>query len=78
MAYQVLLDAFPDVEAFMVCSAYFKLTKEFSIAGFGTARVTSYVTILALDRNRQVILRKSPAQRFLSSRMALDSRPARS
>jgi hypothetical protein len=59
VAYRVLLDAFPGVEAFMVCSAYFKLTKEFSIAGFGTARVTSFVTVLALDRNRQVILRKS-------------------
>jgi hypothetical protein len=59
VAYKVLLDAFPDVEAFMVCAANFKLTKEFAIAGFGTARVTSYVTILALDRNRKVILRKS-------------------
>ncbi len=59
VAYRVLLDAFPDVEAFMVCSAYFKLTKEFAIAGFGTARVTSFVTVLVLDRNRQVILRKS-------------------
>jgi len=59
VAYRVLLDAFPDVAAFMVCGAYFKLTKEFAIAGFGTARVTSYVTVLVLDRNRQVILRKS-------------------
>ena len=33
MAYKVLLDAFPDVEAFMVCTANFKLTKEFAIAG---------------------------------------------
>jgi len=59
VAYRVLLDAFPGVEAFMVCSAYFKLTKEFAIAGFGTARVTSFVTVLVLDRSRQVILRKS-------------------
>jgi len=59
VAYKVLIDAFPDVEAFMVCTASFKLTKEFAIAGFGTARVTSFVTILALDRNRRVILRKS-------------------
>ncbi len=58
VAYKVLLDAFPEVGAFMVCSANFKLTKEFAIAGFGTARVNSYVTILALDRNRKVILRK--------------------
>jgi hypothetical protein len=58
VAYKVLLDAFPNVQAFMVCTANFKLAKEFSIAGFGTARVNSYVTILALDRNRKVILRK--------------------
>lgn len=58
MAYQVLLDAFPNVQAFMLCTAYFKLTKEFSIAGFGTARVTSNVTIAVLDRSRKVILRK--------------------
>ena len=58
VAYKVLIDAFPDVEAFMVCTANFKLTKEFSIAGFGTARVTSFVTMLVLDRNRKVILRK--------------------
>jgi hypothetical protein len=59
VAYKVLIDAFPDVQAFMVCSANFRLTKEFAIAGFGTARVTSFVTILAMDRNRKVILRKS-------------------
>ncbi len=59
VAYKVLLDGFPDVEAFMVVSASFKLTKEFAIAGFGTARVNSYVTILALNRNREVILRKA-------------------
>jgi hypothetical protein len=57
-AYRVLLDAFPDVQAFMLCTAYFRLTKEFAIAGFGTARVTSNVTITALDRSRKVILRK--------------------
>jgi hypothetical protein len=59
VAYKVLIDAFPSVQAFMVCTASFKLTKEFQIAGFGTARVTSFVSILALDRNRKVILRKS-------------------
>jgi hypothetical protein len=58
VAFKVLLDAFPNVQAFMVCTAYFKLSKEFSVAGFGTARVTAFVTILALDRNRKVILRK--------------------
>jgi hypothetical protein len=46
------------VQAFMLCTAYFRLTKEFAIAGFGTARVTSNVTITALDRSRRVILRK--------------------
>jgi hypothetical protein len=58
VAFKVLLDAFPNVQAFMVCTANFKLSKEFSVAGFGTARVTAFVTILALDRNRKVILRK--------------------
>ncbi len=30
VAFKVLLDAFPNVQAFMVCTAYFKLSKEFA------------------------------------------------
>jgi hypothetical protein len=58
-AFARIVAAFPDVQAFMSCSAYFKLTKMFQIIGFGTARVDAFVTIAAYDRDRKVILRKT-------------------
>jgi len=58
-AFARIVAAFPDAQAFMACSAYFKLTKMFQIIGFGTARVDAFVTIAAYDRDRKVILRKT-------------------
>jgi hypothetical protein len=54
-----IVAAFPDVQAFMACSASFQLTKTLDILGFGTAKVTALVTIEAVDLNRRVILRKT-------------------
>jgi hypothetical protein len=54
-----IVAAFPDVQAFMACSASFQLTKVKEFFGSGTAKVTARVTIEAFDRNRRVILRKT-------------------
>ncbi len=58
-AFVRIVAAFPDVQGFMSCSAYFKLTKMFQIIGFGTARVDAFISIAVYDRGRKVILQKT-------------------
>ncbi len=53
-----LFAAFPEADALMFTSADFKLNKESSVLGFGTARVTASHYLVLINRDKKIVMDK--------------------
>jgi len=54
-----LFAAFPEADGLMFTNANFKLNKESSILGFGTARVQAWHHMILINRNKKIIMNRT-------------------
>lgn len=53
-----LFESFPEVDGLVFVNADFRLDKVASVLGFGTAKVRATHTLMVIDRNREIVMKK--------------------